>query len=146
MFKFEKVSWADKNIRLPERGTKRSAGYDFFAPYDFVVPAHGHSKLVPLDIKAYMPENYFLGITIRSSLAINHSLSIVQGMAIIDSDYVDNWKNEGNIGVMLKNDSDYDKTIYAGEHFCQGIFMPYCVTDDDACDTERVGGYGSTGK
>lgn len=146
MFKFEKVSWADKDLKLPERSSKGSAGYDFFAPCDIVIPAHSFSKLVPLNIKAYMPPDSFLGITIRSSLAIKRGLSIAQGMAIIDSDYVDNWENEGNIGIMIRNDSDFDHTIYKGERCCQGIFMLYDVVDEDNCTGKRTGGYGSSGK
>ena len=37
--------------------------------------------------------------------------------------------------------------ISAGERICQGIFLPFGVTEDEAEVTaERRGGYGSTGR
>ena len=52
---FEKTSNAPEGIKLPQRGTGASAGYDIYAPEDIEIPAHGFSKLIPMYIKAYMP-------------------------------------------------------------------------------------------
>ncbi|MCQ2381299.1 MAG: hypothetical protein MJ032_03025 [Acidaminococcaceae bacterium] len=52
------------------------------------------------------PDEYF-GIVIRSSLATTKGkLRISQGEAIIDADYADNPNNDGNIGLMFRNDDD----------------------------------------
>lgn len=147
MVKFEYVKNADKSIPLPKRGTSGSAGYDFYAPKDIVVPAKGCSELVFFGVKAYMPKDVYLGVVIRSSLAVKHAhLQVAQGISIIDADYVDNETNEGDIGIMFYNNGDKDYTIKKGERCCQGIFSKYIVTRDDDCVTERVGGYGSTEK
>ena len=37
-------------------------------------------------------------------------------------------------------------TINKGDRFAQGIFSKYLLVDDDSSDSERAGGFGSTGK
>lgn len=144
---FEKVSNAPHGTKLPQRGTRFSAGYDIFAPEDITIPPHGFSPLIFTGLKAYMQEDEYLGITIRSSLATTKGkLMVSQGEAIIDADYYDNPDNEGNIGIMLWNRDDKEVTIKKGERFCQGIFKKYKKTDDDSpIKLHRSGGYGSTG-
>ena len=50
--RFEATKGAPADTQIPKRGTKSAAGYDFYAPYDVVVPACGLSKLVHFNIKA----------------------------------------------------------------------------------------------
>ena len=48
---------------------------------------------------------------------------------------------------MLRNLTDEDVIIKAGERVIQGIFIKYLVSDDDQPKSEeRLGGVGSTGK
>ena len=37
-------------------------------------------------------------------------------------------------------------SLNAGDGFMQGIFLPYGITEDDAADGTRNGGFGSTGR
>ena len=77
MRKFEKIDRkvferevSDGNyddVKLPVRGTRFSAGYDFFSPISFELKA-GESKIIPTGIKVMMNDDEFLGIYIRSSL------------------------------------------------------------------------------
>lgn len=145
MIKFEPISNTPEDIILPKRGTKASAGYDFYAPCDIFIPANGVSALVFLGIKAKMPEDYFLQLKIRSSLAVKQGI-VLETSGVIDADYYGNPNNGGNIGVKFRNNSNVDRIIYKGERCCQGIFMRYFITNDDDADAERMGGYGSTGK
>jgi dUTP pyrophosphatase len=39
-----------------------------------------------------------------------------------------------------------DITIKKGERIGQGIFLPFLKADNDDADTERKGGFGSSGK
>ena len=134
-------------VELPKRGTKASAGYDFFAPHDIIINPHSYSEMVKTNIKAYMQEDEYLAITIRSSLATTKArLVVAQGTAIIDADYYGNPDNDGNIGVKLYNRSDDTVLIQKGERFCQGIFRKYLLADNDEATESRTGGYGSTGK
>lgn len=143
---FELVSYAPSGVKKPVRGTKESAGYDFYAPTDIFIPAKGVSENIPLYVKAYLKSNNFLQLKIRSGLAVKHSILLCTS-GVIDSDYVDNADNEGNICVKFANLSDEDFTIKAGERCCQGIILNYeKVVDDEFLQDKRVGGHGSTGK
>lgn len=144
--RFELVSYAPSGAKKPVRGTKESAGYDFYAPTDIFIPAKGVSENIPLYVKAYLKSNNFLQLKIRSGLAVKHNI-ILCTSGVIDSDYVDNADNEGNICVKFANLSDEDFTIKAGERCCQGIILNYeKVVDDEFLQDKRVGGHGSTGK
>lgn len=130
-----------KEVVLPRRGTPRSAGYDFYCPYDVVVPAHG-TAFIPTWVKCLdMPEDKVLKIFVRSSLGIKKGLCLSNGTGIIDSDYV--WC----IGISLYNRTEEDVSIASGERFAQGVFEDYFIADDDEpIETSRTGGFGSTGK
>ena len=155
--KLEKGSWNEfkkshqieqdyHDIVLPKRATKGSAGYDFFAPYDFSL-CPGETIKIATGIRVRIDEGWFLGIFPRSSLGFKYRLQLDNTVGIIDSDYY-NALNEGHIFIKLTNDSHTGLTVSVkkGEAFAQGIFIPFGITiDDDACD-ERTGGMGSTNK
>lgn len=143
--RFEPVKGAPLDTKIPMRGTKSAAGYDFYAPYDIVVPPHGLSKLVHFNIKAIMPQDMFLFLRIRSGLSVKHGL-MVHCSGIIDADYANNPDNDGNIGAMFINSSDEEYVIKKGERCMQGIFLHYGITDGDNASGNRGGGYGSSGK
>lgn len=146
MIKFLPTIDAPASTKLPQRSTQFSAGYDFYAPTDILVPAGGESVLIPLNIKAIMPGDMVLMLFIRSSLAVKFNLSLVNSVGIIDSDYANNQDNDGNIGVKFRNNGSETIIIREGERCAQGIFVRYCVTSDDEASAVRGGGYGSTGR
>lgn len=145
MIKFDFVKNANKNAKLPVRSTTGSAGYDFVTPYSFWLKP-GDSYMVHTDIKAYMPKDTVLMIYPRSSMGIKKHVVLGNLTGIIDSDYVDNPNNEGNIGICLYNYGNEIQEFKEGDRIAQGIFVKYSVADDDNADGERTGGYGSTGK
>ena len=71
----------------------------------------------------------------------------MNGVGLVDADYVDNEDNEGEIGFMFMNISSETISIKAGEKLGQGVFMKYLDTVDYSEDeiAERQGGFGSTG-
>ena len=131
-------------IPLPRRATAGSAGYDFVAPAETVVPAGG-SALIPTGIRAEMDPGWVLVLFPRSSLGFKTGLRLSNTAGVIDSDYA-RAKNEGHIMVKLRNPSGSPVVIGRGERFCQGIFLPYGTAEEDGAFTEREGGFGSTGK
>lgn len=155
MRKFEKVSMEvferdvpDGNydeLLLPKRGTKYSAGYDFYSPIEFTLMP-GDRKVIPTGIKVCMEENEFLAIYVRSSLGFKWDVRMCNQVGIIDADYYGNSENEGHIFVCLKNEGDKEVYINKGDRFVQGIFTPYLITDDDNATGNRDGGIGSTNK
>ena len=131
-------------IPLPRRATAGSAGYDFVAPAETVIPAGG-SALIPTGIRAEMEPGWVLMLFPRSSLGFRHGVRLSNTAGIIDSDYA-YAKNEGHIMVKLRNPSDAPVVIGRGERFCQGVFLPYGTAEESEDFAERTGGMGSTGK
>ncbi|MBR6816116.1 MAG: deoxyuridine 5'-triphosphate nucleotidohydrolase [Clostridia bacterium] len=137
---------AYEDIVLPQRATTGSAGYDFYAPMDIVLKP-GEELTVPTGIRAKMQEGWVLMCCPRSGLGFKFRMQLNNTVGIIDSDYY-HAKNEGHIMARIFNDSRSDKVIEikAGQAFVQGIFLPFGITEDDAAEGQREGGFGSTTK
>ncbi|MCD7752308.1 MAG: deoxyuridine 5'-triphosphate nucleotidohydrolase [Lachnospiraceae bacterium] len=133
-----------ESIRLPQRATKGSAGYDFYTPVEIKLQP-GESMKVPTGIRCRMEEDWVLQIFPRSGLGFKYRLQLNNTVGIIDSDYYAS-DNEGHIFVKLTNDSREGKTLLlpAGAAFAQGIFLQYGITMDDNVEAVRNGGFGST--
>lgn len=134
-----------ENIILPKRGTKNSAGYDFYLAYDLKIESNS-SVLVSSGIKAYMEEDEVLLIVVRSSLGFK-GIRLKNQIGVIDSDYYNNKKNEGHILINLENTSDDTLELKVGDRVVQGIFTKYLVSEKEENPAEiRSGGIGSTRK
>lgn len=135
-----------ESIKLPERATKGSAGYDFNSPFTFSLEP-GASVKIPTGIRAEMEEDWVLKLYPRSGLGFKYRLQLNNTVGIIDSDYFGS-DNEGHIMAKITNDSREGKTleISAGTGFMQGIFLEYGITVDDDAQGIRNGGFGSTAK
>ena len=142
----EQAVAAYERIRLPERATSGSAGYDLFAPVGFELGA-GEGIKIPTGLRVLIEEGWVLTIYPRSGLGFKYRLQLNNTVGIIDSDYFFS-DNEGHIFAKLTNDTREDKTIQipAGTGFMQGIFVEYGITVDDDADAVRNGGFGSTTK
>ena len=141
---FEKVSGYEY-VNFPKRKTKQSAGYDIESAVNVVITP-GETKLIPTGLKAYMCENEWLGIYIRSSIAVKYGIILANSVAVIDSDYYNNPDNEGHIMLPIRNVSGMPYTVKKGDRIAQGIFHQYYKVDGDSADGSRTGGIGSTGK
>ena len=130
-------------VTLPTRGTSKAMAYDFYSNDRYVV-APGEIAKVWTDVKAYMGDNECLILNVRSSQGGKFMLANTAGW--IDSDYYSNEKNDGNIGIFLKNISDEIQSINKGERIAQGAFFNFLIADNGNTDTLRTGGFGSSGK
>ncbi len=131
-------------LHLPQRATRGSAGYDFYAPMDCTL-APGETIQIPTGMRVRMEDGWVLMLFPRSGLGFRYRLQMDNTVGIIDSDYY-HADNEGHIFVKITNDSRTGRTvsIAAGEAFAQGVFLPFGLTEDDAAEKERHGGLGST--
>lgn len=139
----------NKGINLPVRKTKFSAGYDFEAAEDCVVPAFKPGiapTLIKTGIKAYMQPDEMLCLYNRSSNPKKKGLILANSVGIVDKDYYGNPDNDGHIMFAFYNIKDVDVEIKKGECIGQGIFEKYLVADADEATGERKGGFGSTNK
>lgn len=155
---FEKISFEQfkKDIKddielynsynLPKRATKTSAGYDFFALFDYTL-APGEIKKIPTGIKANFNEDEVLFLIDRSSMGFKWNVRMCNQVGVIDSDYYNNQDNEGHIWIKIQNEGTKDYNVKKGEGIIQGIFMKYLTIDNEEDNTiKRIGGIGSTSK
>ena len=141
------------NIKLPQRATKHSAGYDFFISGDAIVHME-HSAVICTGIRWVCDNeednNKVLQIYPRSGHGFKTGIRLMNTVGIIDADY---WmaENEGHIMLKFYNPLNLHTNPSAhiqfkdGEAIAQGIIMQYCTIDDEeTITTERTGGFGST--
>lgn len=133
-----------ETIRLPRRATAGSAGYDFFAPVEFIL-GPGETVKIPTGIRVEIQQEWVLKCYPRSGLGFKYRLQLNNTVGIIDSDYFYS-DNEGHIFAKITNDTNEGKTltIPADTGFMQGIFVEYGITVDDDATEIRNGGLGST--
>ena len=144
---FEVVSsFVGQDIVMPARKTQYSAGYDISALGDYVIEPQACVKIAT-GLKVCMLPDEFLGLHIRSSLAIKQELMLVNSQGIIDCDYYNNPDNEGHMFMQMRNFTDEEVLVEKGERVVQGVFMPFLVADgnENQEKEERTGGFGSTG-
>lgn len=129
--------------KLPLRNTRNSAGYDFYCPMDITIKPGENTGLIFTNVKAKLDSDKFLMLVPRSSLGLK-GISLVNTVGIIDADYYDNVKTDGNIGFALKNNSSEPISIKKNDRIMQGVIVPYCVAENCNGDFIRGGGFGST--
>jgi dUTP pyrophosphatase len=150
---FEKISKEEcgkhglsyEDIRIPQRATANSAGYDFYLPRETRIEP-GQSVTIATGIKAYMNTDEVLLLFVRSSVGFA-GLRLKNQVGVIDSDYYNNPKNEGHILIALENTSSQTAVIKSGDRIVQGIFLKYLLSEnEEKPKNERLGGLGSTAK
>lgn len=135
------------SIKLPQRATAGSAGYDFYAPVELNLKK-GESLLIPTGIRSKINDGWVLKIYPRSGFGFKHRVQLDNTVGIIDADYY-NSSNEGHIMIKLScdaHDDGHTVTVNAGDGFAQGIFLQFGITFDDQASGVRNGGFGSTTK
>lgn len=155
--KFEKISYTQfkndnidtvcgyEQIKLPQRATKSSAGYDIYSVKSFELKPR-QSILLPTGIKVQIDSDKAFFILPRSGQGFKYKVQLYNTVGLIDADYYNNEKNEGHIWVKLYNDSPDGETltIKQGDAICQGVILNYFTVDDDTSSNIRKGGFGST--
>ena len=120
----------------PHQATSGLVGYDLFTPIDFrILPKE--QKTVFIDLAIVSPEGYYAQLMSKSGLTVLYELEVKAG--VIDPDFT------GNIGVVLKNNSDRPIERLAGEQIAQLLFVkvatPTLIQVTSLAGTER-GKYG----
>lgn len=131
------------NIKLPQRATSCSAGYDFYLPLGVYMEMN-ESMIIPTGVRAKIDSDWFLAIVPRSGLGFKYQVRLANTMGVIDSDYY-NASNEGHIMINLVNGNIKTLDLNEGDRFVQGILLPYGITETDNATQDRQGGFGSTG-
>ena len=140
--------YEDKDIHLPVRKTKNSAGYDVETASDIVIEPYKHGMkptLIPTGLKAYCQDDEYYILVNRSS-GPKKGLVMANSIGIIDADYYGNESNDGHFYFQYWNFGDKPLEIKKGDVIGQVIFQKYLTVDDDNATGMRTGGFGSTNK
>lgn len=129
------------NIKLPQRATKVSAGYDFYSPFDLELD--NEYITLPTGIRWVCDDpNYVLLLLPRSGLGFKYGVQLRNTVGVIDADYA-NAENYGHIMAKIAAEETCD--VNRGQGFMQGIIVPFAAIDDEEEITRtRTGGFGST--
>ena len=98
----------------PRHATPGSVGYDLFTPINFQIEPK-EQKTVFIDLAIVPPEGYYAQVMSKSGLTVLYELEVKAG--VIDPDFT------GNVGVVLKNNSDQLIECLAGEQIAQLLFI-----------------------
>lgn len=134
----------------PERGTKKSAGYDLKSCENNIILARSH-KAIKTGVQVRLPLDTYGRIASRSGLSFKNGIEV--GAGVVDEDY----RNE--LMVILHNHSDEDFEVEEGSRIAQFIVervvYPTTLVEDkdgnikvtDTCIRliRGLGGFGSTG-
>lgn len=143
--KDEFIKYDIKDVKMPIRATKHSAGYDMYSPIDVTIEP-GQMQMIWTNVKAQFNDDEVLLLCVTSGMG-KHGVMLANTLGIIDSDYYSNEGNDGNIGIRLYNFSSEPYVVKAGDKIGQGMFMKYlCVDNEEEVTSVRKGGFGSTVK
>ena len=116
----------------PHQATPGSVGYDLFTPINFQIQPK-EQKTVFTDLAITPPEGYYAQLMSKSGLTVLYELEVKAG--VIDPDFT------GNIGVVLRNNSDQPIKRLAGEQIAQLLFIkvatPILIQATSLAKTER---------
>lgn len=149
----------NKDVPVPQRQTKDSAGYDFYMPFDCEFRPGEYVKLntyicfdgkekpyTDVDVlidgelktcRVY-PKQWVFQLHPRSSLGTEYKLRFSNTTGVIDKDFIDR---------PISADITVDKPLFLkkGKRFMQGIFVPIGYEINEIVpEATRDGGIGST--
>jgi dUTP pyrophosphatase len=156
------------DVMLPSRATMGSAGFDLRAhlrarqvqcsdtkaQYERAATVENgewgidlaprEMALIPLGFRTRLPHDVEAQIRPRSGQAFKHALTIPNSPGTVDSDYAEEWM------VIVRNDASLARRIVHGERIAQVVFSRFVAPELRVSIVERtsdrVGGFGSTGK
>jgi len=135
-----------EGLEMPAYATAGAAGCDLRAAIEaplLILP--GGRALVPTGVAVAIPEGYEGQVRMRSGLAYDNGLALLNAPGTIDADY------RGEIRLILGNLGSEPVTLERGQRIAQLVFAPVA-----RARLERVaelpassrgdGGFGSTGR
>lgn len=135
-----------EGLALPAYATEGSAGCDLRAAIetDLTITPGGRA-LVPTGVALAIPAGYEGQVRMRSGLAHDRGLALLNAPGTVDSDY------RGELRVIVANLGSEPVTIRRGDRIAQIVFAPVARAEFERVAelprSERdTGGFGSTGK
>lgn len=132
----------DERAQLPGQAHSSDAGHDVRCIEDFEL-SPGERKMVRTGLAMALPASWCCLVLARSGLAAKHGIMVVNGPGLIDAGYRDEVK------VILLNSGDAPVSFASGDRIAQLMFQPVPAVSfievDDLDETDRSGGFGSSG-
>jgi dUTP pyrophosphatase len=141
-----KIKRLRPGVQLPQPATAGAACFDLVAnPADgkavWIQP--GGRRLIGTGLAVEFPQGLALMLYSRSGHGLKHGICLANGTGIIDSDYRD------EVGVVLANHGEQAFEVKPGDRIAQAMltWVPevQLVDVETLGETERQGGFGSTG-
>jgi dUTP pyrophosphatase len=141
-----KVLAHGEGLEMPAYATAGAAGCDLRAAIEaslLILP--GGRARVPTGLAVAIPEGYEGQVRMRSGLAHDRGLAVLNAPGTIDSDY------RGEIQVIIANLGSEPVTLERAERIAQLIFAPVARAEfEKVADLPKThrgdGGFGSTGR
>jgi dUTP pyrophosphatase len=134
-----------EGLDLPVYATEGSAGCDLRAAIEAELTiTPGGRALVPTGIAVAIPPGYEGQVRMRSGLAHDKGLALLNAPGTVDSDY------RGELRIIIANLGSEPATIRRGDRIAQLVFAPVARARFERVSelpptTRNTGGFGSTG-
>lgn len=129
------------NIKIPQRETNATAGYDIYLLNDITLKS-GEIMKIPTGLKCFFEKDEVLILVVRSSMGFRYNIRLCNQVGVIDSDYYNNQDNEGHIWIKVQNEGDKEITLKKDDPIVQGMFFKYLTTKSDkTLNQERRSSY-----
>lgn len=132
------------DLPIPARATPGSAGFDLRAAVRTPMCLdEGERARVPTGFAVQIPDGFVGLVCPRSGLACQLGVTVLNAPGIIDADY------RGPLDVLLINLGRAPFSLERGDRIAQLVIVPAPIVTaievDTLDETERKGGFGSTG-
>jgi len=138
-----KIKKLYEDVIIPKKMTDGSAAFDLHIPMSIIVPPRT-PMVIYMGFAVEIEPGYCMKILPRSSLALKKSITVLNAPGLIDEDYRD------PVGVILYNHSDKMVAFDKGDRVAQGRIEKNIEVEfeevEELSETDRKGGFGSTGK
>lgn len=130
---------------IPERQNPGDSGFDLALPMDIndMTLEPGRQELVMLGFRITIPQGYEGQIRPRSSLTLDHKITVPNTPGTVDSEYRE------EMGVILYNYDESPWKITPGTRVAQLVIAPVShdavLQEGEVPEEGRGGGFGSTG-
>lgn len=129
-----------ENSKLPSRATENSAGYDLYSVEKIDIPRNS-LRVISTGLAITVPCGTYGRIAGRSSMALREITTLG---GVIDRDYI------GEVKIILYNMGDMSYQVNIGDRIAQLILEKIALVNvkevSELAATDRIGGFGSTGK
>lgn len=133
------------NLPIPSRATPGSAGFDLRAAITEPLTLYTLDRVrVPTGFAVQIPDGFVGLVCPRSGLAWQFGVTVLNAPGTIDADY------RGPLDVLLINLGYEPFTVERGDRIAQLVLAPVAIMEPvevvEFDETERQGGFGSTGR